>query len=56
MKKICAISLILAAAAAAQAAFQYEVVQRPTFWRPGVSVWGNEFSVRITEGSGTLYL
>jgi hypothetical protein len=56
MKKyIC--GLIFAVAVSAHAAFQYEVVVRPTTtWAPGVSVYGNEYFVRVTEGSGSLYL
>jgi hypothetical protein len=49
--------LLLAASVSAQAAFQYEVVVRPsTTWAPGVSVYGNEYFIRVTEGSGSLYL
>ncbi len=56
MKKIIG-GLLVAVSLSAHAAFQYEVVVRPaTTWAPGVSVYGNEYFVRVTEGSGSLYL
>lgn len=55
MKKLIT-GIILLGAVAAQAAFQYEVVSTPTSWAPGVSVYGSEYFVRVTEGSGSLYV
>lgn len=45
---------ILAGISVAQAAFQYQVSVLDTYYGPGVS--GSSYAVRISEGSGKLYL
>lgn len=56
MKKVIS-TIVFSSVIAAHAAFQYEVVSKPsTAWAPGVNVYGNEYYVHVTEGSGTLYL
>ncbi|MGE4488327.1 MAG: hypothetical protein AB7E95_02140 [Kiritimatiellales bacterium] len=46
--------ILILSALMAQAAFQYEVVLLSD--NTGPDVWGDEYAIRITEGSGTLYL
>ncbi len=56
MKKIFALLLLTLFSSTLFAAFQYEIVVQPKYSGPDPGISGNAFYVRVTEGSGSIYI
>ncbi len=56
MKRIFALLLLMLFSSTLFAAFQYEIVVQPKYSGPDPGISGNAFYVRVTEGSGSIYI